>query len=265
GLASAPWSSAAARSATRSSSMRSWAAGDTAAAASPRRVRQKSGGANGNAGGKRAPAAEAEADSTPSPPPGLLAAVLAFPKTQPYATNIIIATGKTAAADLMTQVVVEGKSWEQVDWKRNMVFVVFGAGYLGAFQWLIQVNVFSKLFPNMATFANASWAAKLKDRPGQLNVLYQCFLDAFIHLPLVYLPTFYVVKEMVMGGKANPAEWVQDGVRKYLANWLVDVPQLIYVWAPTDLVCFSVPLYLRMPLRHVVSFAWTAYLSFLRG
>lgn len=200
-----------------------------------------------------------------SPSPGLLAAVLAFPKAQPYATNIIVATVKTAAADLMAQTLVEGKPLAEVDWKRNLVFVVFGAGYLGAFQWLIQVNFFAKLFPNMAAFANASWATKMGDRQGQLNVLYQCFLDAFIHLPLVYLPTFYVVKEMVLGGKANPAEWAADGVNKYLTNWWVDVPQLIYVWTPTDLVCFSVPLYLRMPLRHVVSFAWTVYLSFLRG
>lgn len=37
------------------------------------------------------------------------------------------------------------------------------------------------------------------------------------------------------------------------------------VWGPADLLCFSVPLWLRLPVRHVISFAWTAYLSFVRG
>lgn len=91
------------------------------------------------------------------------------------------------------------------------------------------------------------------------------FLDAIIHLPLIYLPTFYCVKEMVQGGKSDPVAWVQDGCSKYVANWWTDVPQLVYVWVPTDIVCFSAPLWLRMPVRHVVSFVWTAYLSFLRG
>ena len=64
-----------------------------------------------------------------------------------------------------------------------------------------------------------------------------------------------------------------------------DVFDVFRVWGPADLVCFSVPLWLRLPVRHarvpkahqlrastctrlkaeVVSFVWTAYLSFARG
>ena len=44
------------------------------------------------------------AASTPSPSPGMLGAILAFPKAQPFAFNIIIATIKTSIADIITQV-----------------------------------------------------------------------------------------------------------------------------------------------------------------
>jgi len=45
---------------------------------------------------------------------GLMATIMGFPKAQPFAFNIIIATVKTSAADLMTQVMVEGKAYDEV-------------------------------------------------------------------------------------------------------------------------------------------------------
>jgi hypothetical protein len=41
----------------------------------------------------------------------------------------------------MTQTVVEGKSLGELDLKRTSVFIVFGAAYLGGFQWWIQVSI----------------------------------------------------------------------------------------------------------------------------
>ena len=52
---------------------------------------------------------------------------------------------------------------------------------------------------------------------------------------------------------------------RYQTNFAKDEFDLLRVWLPADIVCFSVPLYLRLPVRHVVSFVWTAYLSFSRG
>ena len=76
---------------------------------------------------------------TPATNPGVMAAILAFPKSQPFWFNILVATGKTSVADLMTQMAVEGKDLSEVDWKRNGVFVVFGMVYLGGFQYWLQV------------------------------------------------------------------------------------------------------------------------------
>ena len=44
-----------------------------------------------------------------------------------------------------------------------------------------------------------------------------------------------------------------------------DAAEVVKVWGPADALCFSVPLYLRLPIRHIFSFVWTAYLSLLRG
>ena len=35
-----------------------------------------------------------------------------------------------------------------------------------------------------------------------------------------------------------------------------DVYDVFRVWGPADLVCFSVPLWLRLPVRHVWSLSW---------
>lgn len=52
--------------------------------------------------------------------------ITSFPKEHPFAFQLLVATGKTSAADLVVQVVAEKKKWNEIDWKRNGIFVVFG-------------------------------------------------------------------------------------------------------------------------------------------
>jgi len=203
--------------------------------------------------------------STAGPGPGLIAAALAFPKTHPFATNIMVATVKTSCADLIAQCVVERKRLEEVDWKRNMVFVLFGAGYLGGFQWWLQVTMFRRWFPTMDKFANQSFAAKLRDIPGMIDTAKQVGFDVFVHLPFMYLPSFYVVKEFVQGQSWNPMELTYEALRKYYSNFFSDTAKIVAVWLPGDILCFSIPIYLRLPVRHAGSLIWTSYLSFIRG
>ena len=72
-------------------------------------------------------------------------------------------------------------------------------------------------------------------------------------------------KAAVFSGAWDAQKWTSEGVGAYCTNWNKDVYDLVRVWGPADLLCFSVPLYLRLPIRHIFSFVWTAYLSFLRG
>jgi len=176
-----------------------------------------------------------------------------------------VATGKTMGADLMTQMVVEKKKLEEVDWKRNAIFVVFGFAYLGGFQYWIMVNKYRQWFPTMDRFAKLPLAEKIRDTAGILDAGKMVLFDVFIHLPMMYFPTYYTVKEFVGGHSWNPADWVKDGVTKYANNFKEDFTAMIKLWGPSDCVQFVLPIHIRMPFRHFVSFFWTAYVSFTRG
>lgn len=188
----------------------------------------------------------------------------AFAKANPLANNLIIATIKTAAADLMVQIVIEKKTPDTVDWQRNAVFCLFGFSYLGCFQYWYQINIFKRLFPGIEAFTSKPWLAKLTDGPGLVSLAGQTALDLAV-LTTVYLPSFYIFKAGVFSENRTPQAWVSEGIGKYQTNVSKDAKDVLMVWFPADLVCFSVPLYLRLPVRHIVSFVWTAYLSFARG
>ena len=186
-----------------------------------------------------------------------------FAKQYPFLNNIAIATTKTAAADLLAQTVIGHTPLLEVDIQRSALFMIFGAVYLGGFQYLYQVQVFKKLF-DIDKFTNLSWKEKLEDKEGLKNLAMQTALDLTV-LTFVYLPTFYIFKAGVFSGSPDPGLWVSSGWESYTTNFAKDEVDLLKVWFPADLVCFSVPLYLRLPSRHIVSFVWTAYLSFARG
>ena len=191
--------------------------------------------------------------------------ILAFPKNHPFVFQLGVATAKTSAADLMVQVVAERKSLSEVDWRRNGIFVIFGFAYLGGFQYWIMVNKYRQWFPTMDRFAKLSFAEKFKDTAGVLDAMKMVLFDITIHLPLMYFPTYYTVKECVGGDSWNPAHWIQDGVGKYVNNAKDDLTAMVQLWGPSDCIQFILPVHIRMPFRHIVSFFWTAYVSFTRG
>lgn len=50
----------------------------------------------------------------------LTARIATFPKTNPFNFNLLVATIKTSAADIVTQSTVEGKNIHEIDWRRNV-------------------------------------------------------------------------------------------------------------------------------------------------
>ena len=161
--------------------------------------------------------------------------------------------------------VAEKRKFDEIDWKRNGIFVVFGFAYLGGFQWWLMVTKYRQWFPTMDRFAKLSFAAKLKDKAGLLDAAKMVVFDVVVHLPMIYFPTYYTVKEFVSMKSYNPVDWVQDGCTKYAGNMKEDLTAMIKLWGPSDCVQFVLPLHIRMPFRHLVSFFWTAYVSFTRG
>jgi len=209
-------------------------------------------------------AAAAAAEAAPAAEAAAGFSYVAWARAYPISNNFLIATVKTSAADLLAQVVLEKKSLSEVDWQRNFLFCMFGFLYLGAFQYWYQVNIFTRLFPGVHKFTTQSWAAKLRDVPGLMALGAQTVLDLSM-LCFAYLPVFYVFKAAIFSDTMDPSIWVQKGLSSYWGNTAKDWWDVVRVWGPADLLCFSVPLWLRLPVRHIVSFVWTAYLSFARG
>ena len=189
--------------------------------------------------------------------------ILGFARTQPYKFNIIVATLKTAACDYLVQRYMEGR--EQINWKRNAVFAAFGCVYLGGMQWFIYVDVFKKLWPGMAAFAAQPLREKLANPAGIRALFGQVAFDNFVHYPLIYFPVFYVFKETIQGESADALSAIPNGMSKYATNAVEDNLAMWALWIPGDLIVYAVPLWMRLPLNHGLSFIWTCYLSFVRG
>ena len=173
-----------------------------------------------------------------------------FAKENPFLNNVLIATMKTAAADLLAQIVIGQTPLAEVDLQRSLLFCAFGAIYLGGFQYLYQVQIFKKLF-DVDKFTTQTWSEKLQDKEGLKALAAQTVLDLTV-LTIIYLPTFYIFKASVFSGSTDPTVWTSTGLENYSKNFGKDEFDLLRVWLPADIVCFSVPLYLRLPARHIV-------------
>jgi hypothetical protein len=191
--------------------------------------------------------------------------IMSIPKNHPFAFSVGVATVKTSAADLVAQMVAEGKTLEEVDWKRNGIFVVFGFAYLGCFQYWLMVNKFRQWFPTMDAFGKLPFAKKLKDTAGMMDAGKMVVFDLIVHMPIIYFPTYYTVKEFVSGHSWNPVDWIQNGVGKYAKNANEDLTAMVQLWGPSNCVQAILPTHIRLPFRHIVSFFWTVYVSFTRG
>lgn len=187
-----------------------------------------------------------------------------FAKNFPLINNMMIASVKAASADVLAQTVFGGAGLfgNEYDWQRTILFCLFGAFYRGGFQYLYQVNIFSKIFPNVETFTNQSIDEKLSNVQGLINLAKQTIVDLTI-MSLIYLPTYYTFKESIFCDSMDPSLWLSNGLTSYSAHFSKDEIDLLRVWIPADMVCFSVPLILRLPIRQVISLFYTTYLSYV--
>eukprot|EP00966_Prymnesium_polylepis_P095020 2200071-Prymnesium_polylepis.1 len=122
--------------------------------------------------------------------------LVAWCEANPMKLGIGIATVKTQVADLLTQTALEGKAFKDIDWRRNVVFTIFGFGYFGCAQYYLYVNLFSRWFAGAARFVNQPLSAKLRDYAGQRAAAAQILFDLLIHPQWVF-PMYYTLKQAV--------------------------------------------------------------------
>lgn len=165
----------------------------------------------------------------------------------PAVTGIVTTVVKTAAADAFAQLVVEKK--DKVDLKRNAMFCGFGFAYLGCWQYVL----YAKMFPK--------WTLSITAIVGQrLTPPVLVFLDQMIHHPILYFPSFYLLRGAMEGQTASAS----------LKSCSEDMPEnlksLWALWVPAQLINFTfVPVHLRIPFVAGVSFLWCIILSAMRG
>jgi hypothetical protein len=156
---------------------------------------------------------------------------------------------------------MEGK---EIDKKRVLNFACFGL-VQGCVAWMTFVKVFSKLTPGSVRFSNLSFAEKLTNRQGQVDVVKQIVLDNFLYTPLVFFPIFYSCKSVVQGADADPLTGARQAAGRYYDNMYDDNVASCKVWLLADLLIFSVPAWIRMPVFQGVNFGFSMVLSHMRG
>lgn len=186
-------------------------------------------------------------------------------KRHPVLFGMAITGAKTSTADVIAQVVIQQRAISDINWRRNAVFGLFGTCYLGCFAYFLYVPCFKAWFPRTATFASLPLRQKLRDRAGLRQLGGQLAIDQFLHIPLLYYPVFYVLKEGVETGTVSTMT-ARTGLRKYAANAVPDNIAQWCLWIPAQAVNFAIcPMWLRVPFVAGVSFCWTIYLSLTRG
>ncbi|KAJ1452954.1 hypothetical protein M885DRAFT_444356 [Pelagophyceae sp. CCMP2097] len=184
---------------------------------------------------------------------------LTYPaRTHPWKFSIIFTSAKTGLADYLTQTQLE--KCETFDYRRNAVFWVFGAWFLGGFQYAAYVHGFTRMFPAAARFTILPPREKLKDYAGQRAVVGQVTFDMLIFEPFIYFPCFYQTKGWLNGQTPLEAHgsWRKNVVEDVVAFWSVGIPAFTFNFA----FC---PLWMRVPFVGVYSLFWTTYLSYKRG
>ena len=182
-------------------------------------------------------------------------------RAHPFSFGLATATVKTAAADVVTQRYIEGR--ERIDTRRVGVFTIFGFWYLGAFQYLLYVKAFGRWFPRAKQFGeHSTLTARLNDVKGLRDLARQVVAGNFIHIPFCFLPAFYLTQEVTTNGSdASTAR----ALTSYTANFWDDCASAWAIWVPGHAIFFSVPMWLRLPVNHAMSFAYVCVLSVMRG
>lgn len=166
---------------------------------------------------------------------------------RPWSTAFITCAIKGMAADLLIQIVVEGKKWRRNDWKRTLVFSSYGAFYCGWWQHFLYNIAYRRLFGTSTALFNAA-----------RTVLF----DSVVHVPFVIFPVYYVYKALLLGG--NHGDTAYEGLCLY-ANEALTINMRYYsVWIPANMLVFTVvPVPFRIGFIATTSFAWLSLVSFM--
>mmetsp|Transcript_96451 Transcript_96451/g.245117 ORF Transcript_96451/g.245117 Transcript_96451/m.245117 type:complete len:221 (-) Transcript_96451:303-965(-) len=168
-----------------------------------------------------------------------------WPRTLRLARDVTLAGTSGAAADRICQGVESAGSAS--DSRRTAAFAIFTGVYVGG----VCSGLYG-LYPRIA-------ARVLKARATpRLEGAVCSALDNFLHVPLMYIPTFYLSIGMMRG-----ESW-ENSTKMFRDSWGETVVTCWAFWIPAQFIIFSkVPAALRVPAVAAGDFAWNMVLSFV--
>jgi len=180
---------------------------------------------------------------------GFMSPFVAWMKANPVTFAMIVTVVRTAPCDLLAQFYFEGKS--ELDWRRFMAFNLFGAIYVGWFQYY-----FYTLFLNASLINMFGITGKF---PVAASI---ALLDQIAHSPFLYFPSFCLMMKVMEGGNNILA----DTYTKWSTEVVGVVQASMALWFPAQLINFYfMPPFLVVPFINLVGACWVVWLSLQQG
>lgn len=180
-----------------------------------------------------------------------------YAKSAQYPTvlGVVVTLMRTAPCDIFAQTYIEGRTWEDIDWRRFAGFMIFGGLYVGVFQTFLYRYIINGANITMLTGLTAKAPI----------VVANALIDTFVHSPFLYLPVFWLTL-CAVDGKTDPSTWVGSTFTKWKAN-VVDISiASATLWLPVQIVNFYfMPQHLIVPFINLVGAFWVVYLSMKEG
>ena len=171
---------------------------------------------------------------------------------QPLATAMTAGGAKCVGCDMAVQM-ADGR--DRLDRQRVGAFAAFGTLYAGGAQFFF----FNKLVPWVLPHLKHGW----RRAPG--SVFLAASFDVFVHMPFLYLPVFYTMREVAYH-PGSPDVVLTDAFAHYRTGIRSDFATSLAIFGPVQLVNFGVsPAHLRVPILLTVGLLWTTILSVRHG
>ena len=171
------------------------------------------------------------------------------------AFSVVFGGLKNATADFIIQTRFEepGESGG-ISLKRIVTFTTFGLLYVGGAQYIIFNRILPKFLPGLLEGRNVKAAVSA------------VVFDQAIHMPFMYLPSFYLFRECGLGDGTSINSIAKNAYREWVNGFGSDMLASMCVFIPVQgLNFFFIPPHFRVPLLTSVGFGWVMGLSYFRG
>ncbi|CAD7950479.1 unnamed protein product [Amoebophrya sp. A120] len=161
---------------------------------------------------------------------------------RPYLTNTLAGATLGFVGDVVCQFVVEKR--ETLDPGRNLAFTTFCGWYQGGVDTFIY-GVYARVWGHFSPL-----------KFGMVSAIF----DNFVHVPLAYLPCFYLTLG-AMQGQQLP-EIRQEMEKSFLPSWLA----CCTMWVPFQFVNFAfVPPHYRVLFVNCGCLAWNVIIDYINA